>query len=132
MSGGAYEYVMGNMVDSSNKFYSSYAGNSWNESSTLDSKFYNSYSYGINYYGKIASNRGRLGDATAEVLGGTSETSAWQPGSGKSGSYSNFVSSTNSWFSRGGYYNDTNSGAFYFVRGGGDYNDYYSFRASLS
>ena len=137
MSGGAHEYVMGNMVNSSNQFYPSSAVSSgvtepWNGSSALDSKFYNSYSYGTNYAGKIVSNRGRLGDATVEVLGGTSVTSAWKPGSGVTGSSSVFANSSGSWFNRGGYYNYTYSGAFYFYLGTGAGNNSNSFRSSLS
>ena len=36
ISGGAYEYVMGNMVNSSKKFYSSSAGNKWNNTNWYD------------------------------------------------------------------------------------------------
>lgn len=135
LSGGTNEYVMGNMVDSSNDFYPVGSGTSWNGSSTLDSKFYNSYSYGTNYFGKIASNRGILGDATVEVLGGTSTSSAWKPGSGKTGAFSYFVYSSYAWFYRGGDYNDTVSGAFSFrnYNGFGNNDDpYNSFRISLS
>ena len=135
ISGGAYEYVMGNMVNTSNQFYPSYAtsgSNPWNGSSAIDSKFYNSYSYGTNSSGKIASNRGRLGDATAEVLGGTSAESAWKPGSGKKGSNAVFVNSTHSWFVRGGNYSSAYSGAFLFGWSHGYSRSIYSFRSSLS
>ena len=137
MSGGANEYVMGNMVNISNQFYPSYAtsgsgSNPWSGSSTLDSKFYNSYSNGTNESGRIASNRGRLGDATAEVLGGTSSKSAWKPGSGITSSNAYFVSDANSWFYRGGYYSNSTSGAFYFYRNTGNSSINGSFRSSLS
>ena len=57
MSGGAYDYVMGNMVSSSKVFYPRSAGNKWNNTEWWDStnnrlhtKYYNSYAYGTNYY----------------------------------------------------------------------------------
>lgn len=132
MSGGAHEYVMGNMVDSTGVFYPSSSGTSWNGNTTLNNFYYNAYSYGTSQYGKLAFNRGRLGDATAEVLGGTSSTSAWKPGSGVTGSNSNFAYYSSSWFCRGGNYNLQGSGTFYFsVITGASYN-YYSFRSSLS
>ena len=137
MSGGASEYVMGNMVDTSNNFYSSSAvssdvTNPWNGSSTLDTKFYNSYSNGSTSSDRKAFNRARLGDATAEVLGGISWNSAWKPGSGETGSYSYFMYDSYSWFSRGGNFYDTYAGVFSF---GGNYGSSvvsYSFRSSLS
>ena len=136
MSGGAYEYVMGNMVNSSGAFYPSSAvssgvANPWNESSSLDSFYYNAYSYGTNYYNAIAFNRARLGDATAEVLGGTSSTSSWKVGSGITGSYSIVVYSSRSWFIRGNSDN-TSSGAFDFFTYTGASVSISSFRSSLS
>lgn len=136
MSGGAYEYVMGNMVNSTGAFYPSSAvssgvTNPWNENSTLDSFYYNAYSNGTNYYNAIAFNRARLGDATAEILGGTGSTSSWKVGSGITGSNSHFVYSSYSWFYRGGYYSNSNSGVFYFRSIAGS-NSSHSFRSSLS
>ena len=136
ISGGAIEYVMGNMEDQNGAFYPSSAvtsgvANPWNGNSTLDSFYYNAYSYGTDYYNAIAFNRARLGDATAEVLGGTSGFSSWKVGSGITGSTSYFVSSTNSWFIRGGVYSGAPSGAFYFSSITGTSNSH-SFRSSLS
>jgi formylglycine-generating enzyme required for sulfatase activity len=61
MSGGAWEYVMGNMVDSSGNYYSSNAN-----LSQPDSKYYDSYAYSASIFTDHA--RGKLGDATKEIL----------------------------------------------------------------
>lgn len=147
ISGGAYETVMGNMVDSSNQFYPSNealttGGQSWNGNSTLDIKFYNSYSNGSTYSDRKAFNRARLGDATAEVLGGVTSSSAWNPGNGISGVKSFFVNGSSPWFYRSGDYLGSNMGAFAFYYGPGYYNNLWilgiksgynsSFRSSLS
>ena len=133
MNGGAYEYLMGNMVDSNGAFYPSSAGTSWNGSSTLESKYYNSYSYGTNDYNALAFNRARLGDATAEILGSsTSSSGSWKIGSAITGAYSYFASSSSSWFYRGGSYFNTSSGPFYFVKNNGSDNYTFSFHSSIS
>ncbi len=134
MSGGAYEYVMANMVDSSGAFYPSYSGTSWNGSSTLDSKYYNSYSNYTSSYGIASWNRARLGDATAENVGGTSGTSSWKPSSGVTGSNSDLFTGANSWLWRGGVFASVNTGQFdfYFYTYGGQQNSNASFRSSLS
>ena len=133
MSGGSYEYVMGNMVDASYNFYPSGGDGEFTVNpGLLESFYYNAYSYGTNSNNAIAFNRARLGDATAEILGGTYYASAWKPGSGISGSISYFLDSTNSWFARGGYYNSTYSGVFLFYSYTGNSFNYYSFRSSLS
>ena len=92
MSGGAWEYVMGNMVNSSGAFYSSSAG----FSTPPDSIYYDSYTYGTS---SLTHGRGKLGDATKETLKAF--------GSGSGGWYSDyafFPYSSYSWFSRGGNY----------------------------
>ena len=71
MSGGSYEYVMGNMVNSSGKFYSSSSG----FSTPPDSIYYDSYTYGTSY---TTHGRGKLGDATKETLKTfESDTGGW-------------------------------------------------------
>lgn len=135
MSGGGYEYVIGNMVDENNLFYPYKAGSSWNGSSTLDSKYYNSYSYGLQTTQNSTYNRARLGDATAEVVGSNLKTNdvVWQPGSGITGARSSFVSSLDSpWFLRGGGSDNTDAGSFDFSSISGDASGYYSFRLSIS
>ena len=122
MSGGAYEYVMGNIKNSSNAFYSGKA-----EFATApDAKYYDSYKYDSSSNKTHA--RGKLGDATKETLATF--------GSGTGGWYSDYAGfpySSHSWFVRGcNYYYGTFAGVFYFsgVSGGGDSND--SARAVLS
>ncbi len=63
MNGGAYEYVMGNVVNSSGKFLSSNAGFTQNP----ESKYYDSYTYGSSTSATVHG-RGKLGDATKETL----------------------------------------------------------------
>ena len=113
MSGGAYEYVMGNMVNSSGAFYSSSA-----VFSTLpDSIYYDSYTYGTSY---TTHGRGKLGDATKETLKIF--------GSASGGWYSDAASFpylSDSWFGRGGYYNiGSNADLFNFARNSGYANSY--------
>ena len=124
MNGGAWDYTMGNEVNSSGTFYSSNAG----FTTTPLAKYYDKYSYNPNSSSNQASvSRGRLGDATKEVTKAFSgSNSSWE------GSYRSFPSSSNPWFIRGGtadfsnYYGITNSNG----SGGGSYN-YYSSRPVL-
>ena len=99
MNGSAYEYVMGNMVNSSGLFYSSGAG----FGEIPDSKYYDSYTYGTSF---TTHSRGKLGDATKETLkilssqyGGWYDCATAFPG---------IVSGFNSyyWLTRGGKVND--------------------------
>ena len=122
MSGGAYEYVMGNIKNSSNTFYSSNAG----FATAPDAKYYDSYKYDSSSNTTHA--RGKLGDATKETLATFGNTSG-----GWYSDYAGFPYSSHSWFVRGcNYYYGTFAGVFYFsgVSGGGDSND--SARAVLS
>jgi hypothetical protein len=124
MSGGAYEYVMGNMVGSDGNFYSSSAG----FSVTPDSKYYNSYNYqsDVNIY--TDHSRGLLGDATKETLKTFgSETGGWNS------DYAFLPSGVSSWFKRGGYasYGD-GAGVFDFHRHNGVAHNLGSFRSVLS
>ena len=88
MSGGAWEYVMGNITDSSGAFYPSYSG-----LSQPDSKYYDSYTYGTSWNDY---SRGHLGDATKEVIANSSSGYSWN------NDYANFVNSSYPWFLRGG------------------------------
>ena len=115
MSGGAWEYVMGNYNDTISydgftsmpeaKYYDKYTG------MDLDSDF-------TKYY---------LGDATKETLKAKSTgQNAWYQDS----SYS--VSSSSPWVGRGGYYFDgTTAGVFYFRYIDGGSISYVSFRVVL-
>ena len=102
MSGGSWEYVMGNMVDSSGNFYASRSG----FTSAPEDKYYDKYTYGTS----LAHARGKLGDATKETLTTFgSSTGGWYS------DYAYFVSASDSWFPRSGSYSDGSSaGVFYF------------------
>ena len=122
MSGGAWEYVMGNVKNSSNAFYSSNAG----FTTAPDAKYYDSYKYDSSSNTTHA--RGKLGDATKETLTTFGNTSG-----GWYSDYAYFPASSYSWFDRGGNYNNgTSAGVFYFSYSGGSSCSNDSARAVLS
>ena len=122
MSGGAWEYVMGNMNNSSNAFYSSNAG----FTTAPDAKYYDSYKYDTSYTSHA---RGKLGDATKETLTTFGKTL----GGGWYSDYAYFPNSSFSWFIRGGRYDDgTYAGVFYFYGANGGAYSYGSARAVLT
>ena len=128
MSGGSYEYVMGNIsnVTTGYTFFpsgSSFAS-SWYTTSTA--KYVTTYAYDKNNYGnQTAYNRGRLGDATAETLLSASSSGGWYSDG------ASFPYSSNAWFSRGGGYNiGSVAGVFDFYDGYSN-SSYYSSRAAL-
>ena len=91
MSGGAWEYVMGNMVDSNGSFYISESG----FSSAPDDKYYDKYTYDSS---STSHSRGKLGDATKETLRQINTGyGGWY------GDYSAFVFQTRSLIARGAY-----------------------------
>ena len=109
MSGGAYEYVMSNMVTSSGSYYPSISG----MSSAPDSKYYDKYTYGSS---TTTHGRGKLGDATKETL-----TTFGNSSGGWYNDYAYFLYSSYSWFYRGGYYSNSSYAGifnFYRVKGG--------------
>ncbi len=119
MSGGAWEYVMGNMVDENGAFYPSNS-----ELTQPESKYYDSYAYGTSYRDY---SRGHLGDATKEVLSDSSGGDAWND------DYAVFVYSSAPWFRRGGNYNGGSlAGVFYFNYYYGGAGSSYSWRVVLS
>ena len=119
MSGGSWEYVMGNIskVTTGYTFYplnSSFAS-SWYTTSTA--KYLTTYAYDTEYTNQKAYNRGRLGDATAEVVLSTGGTGGWYS------DYAGLPYSSFAWFHRGGNYNDgSNAGVFSFY-GNSGFND---------
>ncbi len=121
MSGGAYEYVMGNQLNESNEFYSSRAG----FSSTLDSKYYDTYKHDSRNKSHA---RGKLGDATKETLKTFgNESGGWYS------DYADFLTSNGSWFVRGGACGSSSyAGVFDFSRNTGVGFSYGSTRAVLS
>ena len=141
MSGGAYEYVMGNMKAN---------GNTQQQSGYQNSNNYNSGFTGINYDGTQVSGRAYPaakyydtynystsnsdhstryipGDATYEVSQGDGKTNGWYS------DYAYFVSTYYPWFYRGGNYSHTtDAGVFSFSRDVGGANVNSSFRLVLS
>ena len=113
MSGGLWEYVMGNMVNTNGLFYSSSSG----FLIVPNSKYVDYYSYNTtnNSHG-----RGKLGDATKETL----KTFGKVPG-GWYGDDSKSVYSSYSWFNRGNHYGaSTLAGIFSFGSYTGAIGDY--------
>ncbi len=128
MSGGAYEYVMGNIsnVTTEYTFYSSESGfaNSWYTTNTA--KYLTTYAYDTIDDNQKAYNRGRLGDATVETLLSATYTGGWYS------DYASFPCSIRSWFIRGGdHSNGYYAGMFDFNFAFGDKSSGASSRAIL-
>ena len=141
MSGGAYEYVMGNMKAN---------GNLEQQSGYQNTNNYNSGFTGVNYDGTQVSGRAYPaakyydaynystsnsdhstcyipGDATYEVSQGDGKTNGWYS------DYAYFVATGSPWFYRGGYFGDTtNAGVFNFYNTNGSTHTVLSFRLVLS
>ena len=115
MSGGAYEYVMGN--------YNNTIGNS-GFTTLPDNKYYDVYSSDV-FTGTSTTN---INFCTLATCGGhaLNETAGWYSDS------SHFVYSSSAWFRRGGYYNGSASGIFYFYYNSGTNVASFSFRTCLS
>ena len=113
MSGGAFEYVMGN--------YNDVSGNSgFSNPLTIDSKYYNKYT----------SNDVGVACNGSECLShGLSETKGWY------NDYQNMVTETYPWLVRGGYYDNNNYAGVFSFYGSGSAGSYYagsSFRLVMS
>ena len=129
MSGGAYEYVMGNMSSTADTytFYPSSSGfsSSWydNYSNQKYVNTYANYSTGTN---QASHNRARLGDATGEVVSSTGGLGGWYT------DYADFPYSSDSWFLRGiDYSRGSGAGVFGFSSSVGTADGNKSARASL-
>ena len=121
MSGGAFEYVMGNMSDVSGgyTYYASSGGS--NYTYTGNEKYINTYSYGTSYNNQTAYNRARLGDATGE-------SKSWY----FNNTYIVSAHYSYSWFTRGaGYSNNYIAGLFNSDFGNGNTYPDCSARAAL-
>ena len=122
MSGGSWEYMMGNMVYSNGQQMSGYqTNNNYNSAFTgvlsggtsftgtyafPSKRYYDKYSYGTS---DTEYTRGKLGDATKEMAPVSSNNTSWYS------DYAYFPYSSYPWFIRGGYYsNGANAGAFSF------------------
>ena len=126
MSGGTFEYVMGNMIEedtSLGKFNANSQSGTWD--TIPDIKYYDSYAYDTIY---STYERGYLGDATRETLKTfATTTGAWYSDG------STFSNGTMIWFYRGGsVINASSSGGFSFNRGTGNPNYPYGFRVVLA
>ena len=123
MSGGSFEYVMGNGANSSTYTYQE---GSSGLSTKPNDKYIDTYTNPENT--DTAHKNGKLGDATKETL----KTF----GNHKGGWYSdhaNFPYYFYVWFMRGGHYGDGSAaGAFYFLCSTGNANSGYSFRVVLT
>ena len=135
MSGGAHEYMMGDLVSSTgvmmsgyqatNNVHSGFTGYLYSGGQTTltydfpNKRYYDKYSYGTS---ETEYTRGKLGDATKEIS--PYRTYGW---------YSDcafFPDSSYSWFVRGGSFNfGSGAGLFYFNRSGGFADAYNSARA---
>ena len=127
MSGGAYEYMMGNMVYSNGQPMSGYL-TSYNYNSAFtgilyggttftgtyafpSKRYYDKYSYGTS---QTEYTRGKLGDATKEMAP-TGTSGNWY------GDYAYFPVGSLPWFVRGGNYGSgANAGAFDFLSSDGN------------
>ena len=125
LSGGAFEYVMGNMSSGSGSYtYNPRNAGSNFSYSTETAKYIDTYAYGTSNTNQTAYNRARLGDATGEVV--SSSSYAWN------GDYAYFVYSSWPWFQRGGVYNDGSyAGVFTFDDDNGSEDSSVSARAAL-
>ena len=129
MSGGAWEYTMGNIssVTTGYTFYPASSSFSSGWYTTDTAKYLTTYAYdSSNYNNQIAYNKGRLGDATAETLLSASSSGGWYSDG------ASFPYSGDAWFARGGHYNNgSNAGVFRFNRNGGNSRSDGSSRAAL-
>jgi hypothetical protein len=121
MSGGAFEYVMANMVDSSGNYYPSSSG-----LAKPNVKYFDSYANSASSFTDHA--RGKLGDATKETLKTFgSESGGWY------GDFAYLPGATYYWLHRGSSYNaGTGAGLFDFDRRAGEAYTNASFRSVLT
>ena len=116
MSGGE-EYVMGNVADGDG-FNPRSAGDVWNTVTPLE-KYYDIYTIGMSYGFSEDYKRGKLGDATKEILNSVGIVGSWYDGWSLMPEYF-----TMPWFSRGS--NNVNTSIFSYSRSNGSSSDYSS------
>ena len=128
MNGGSYDYVMGNMVNTSGTFYSSSSGFS---SPYPESKYYDKYSYSTSSNSVASYSRSKLGDGIKETIKNINNTTN-QAGWGSYG-YRLMTYSNNSWILRdGNSIRTTDSGVFSAFSINGPATGYYSSRPVLA
>ena len=145
MSGGANEYVMGNMVYINGQMLIGYkTRNNYNSGltgvlsdgtsftgiySSPKKRYYDKYSYGTS---NTEYTRGKLGDATKEMAPTTDDRGSWYK------DWASFISKSSdydasSWFARGGIVGSVDgAGLFYFNIENGKTITYYGSRAVIS
>ena len=129
MSGGALEYVMGNMSGTSGRYAlatgdESAFSTSWYNTQS-NQKYLDVYANGNSYDDQKAYNRGKLGDATGEIVLSTDDLGGWYNDCAK------FPASSNRWFYRGGRALSNDAGIFHFDKGAGNAYSSFSTRAIL-
>jgi len=130
MSGGAHDFLMSNMYNVFDPLSTS-AG--WNGKNILESKYYNSYSYGTSDLDAKAFNRSMLGDAIAEVAFFYNAAAAgWNDSVWGQSTPLKMISETKQWFVRGGFYNNGAFGIFYTESTSFTGHNNYAFRSALS
>ena len=133
MSGGADEYVMGNMSARAETYIlfvtnSLFSSNWYDESK---SKYVTQYAWGLENTGQTAFNRSMLGDATGEItLLINNHYCAWYSCYSSFPFYSDSYTS-NAWILRGGEYNNVGAGIFYSWANDGINDEGYSSRSVL-
>ena len=128
MARGAWEYTMGNISSASGSytFYPSSSGFASGWYTTSTAKYVTTYANGSSSSDQTAYNRGRLGDATGEVVLSTGGTGGWYS------NYADFPTSKNAWFYHYGIYNySAGEGYSRFIRDGGAGTSNISSRATL-
>ena len=126
MSGGLWDRAMGNMAAEGGGFYAGGSG-TWSTGLYPTLKYYDRYTYGTTYNDTAAYKRGKLGDATKEILKRSgSDNNGWYS------DYSWFPTSGAPWFLRGGRAsNGSLAGVFSFSRVWGDAHSGRGSRVSL-
>ncbi len=137
MSGGSYEYAMGNVVTSGNVpmvgndssansgFTGKLSDGSTFTGGTMPNlKYYNSYTYNLS---NIVHSRGKLGEATKETLSTYgSDSGGWY------GDSARLINASGQWSHRGGAYNsDVVAGIFAFFHAYGSSNVFFTFRVTI-
>ena len=121
MSGGAWEYVMGNSAETGSSLNLKVSG----FVEIPEDKYFDLYPYSENV---LSYKNGKLGDATKEILLSFSGTL----GSGWNSDLSDFIYKYSPWFLRGDTAGDGRyAGIFSFIRSTGEPSDYYSSRSVL-
>ena len=106
MSGGAWDYTMGNISNNSGSYVLSPSSSGFTSTwyTTSTAKYLTTYAKGSSYNNQAAYNRSRLGDSTGEVVTSTGGSGGWYGDNAKF-AYINSETSAPCWFLRGGNYN---------------------------